>query len=192
MILLIDNYDGCVYNLYQLAGSAAPGEEIRIVKNDRITPEEAKALHPGHVILSGGAVSPEHAGNDMALVRELAVQVPILGVCLGMRVICAAYGAQESPLTEPVQGRRSEICVERKSPLFAGMTERFTAARYQSTTVAADQIHAPLCITARAEDDHAVMAVEHETLPVYGVQFHPESFMTEYGEVLMRNFLQIK
>lgn len=232
MILLIDNYDGCVYNLYQLAGTClteaeaketaakeaavkkaavrkASGEttlpDIRIVRNDRITAAEIRELAPSHIIISGGAVAPEKAGNDMEIVREMAGKCRILGVCLGFRVICSAFGGREIPLQEPMQGKPSRILLEQggktESGIFDGIPEAFMGARYQSTSIAPESITAPLHIIACSEDGD-IMGVEaemqnHDTAgaakhaPLIGVQWHPESFMSEYGMQLMRNFLNL-
>ena len=198
MILLIDNYDGCVYNLYQLAGTclektAVP--DIRIVRNDKITAEEIRKLAPTHIIISGGAVAPEKAGNDVEIVKELAGSYPILGICLGFRVICSAFGGCEVPLKEPMQGKPSRILLEQggktESGFFFGIPEAFTGARYQSTSIAQESIKAPLHIIARAEDGD-VMGVEAvRQAPLIGLQWHPESFMSEYGTQIMENFLRM-
>lgn len=214
MILIIDNYDGCVYSIYQLVGICLEKRQkkekngtvpkIRIVRNDKITAQEAEALHPSHIILSGGAVAPEKAGNDCSLVRELAGRYPILGICLGYRVICSVFGGREVALAEPMQGKTSEILLENggrtQSGIFDGLPLSFTGARYQSTSITAESIGAPLHIIARAADG-AVMGVEaRDSLrgraadgapaPLVGLQWHPESFMSEYGEQVMENFLR--
>lgn len=235
MILLIDNYDGCVYNLYQLAGTCLErmtgeagsaykkadsekiteenitekeitekkiseekiGEpDIRIVRNDKITAEEIRVLAPSHIIISGGAIPPEKAGNDVDIVRKLAGTVPILGICLGFRVICSAFGGKETVLCEPMQGKPSRILLEQggrtESGIFAGLPEAFMGARYQSTSIAPESITAPLHIIARAEDGD-IMGVEAGSgAPLIGLQWHPESFMSEYGMELMSNFLRME
>lgn len=207
MILLIDNYDGCVYNLYQLIGTClqeeGKTEEIRIVRNDHITPEAVRSLNPSHIVISGGAVAPEKAGSDLELVKELAGAYPMLGVCLGFRVICAAYGGKEVPLKETMQGKPSRILLEKdakaETGILNGLPDSFLGARYQSTTIAKDSIKAPLHIIACAEDGD-VMAVEaafqgtkaaanESHAPLIGLQWHPESFMSEYGKEVMKNFL---
>lgn len=186
MILIIDNYDGCANNIYQLAGQLEP--DIQILRNDRIDVPGVRQLSPSHIILSGGSTAPEQAGNAMAILRAFAGQIPILGICLGYRIICAAYGGRSVQMPEVRQGKRALVRTEGSSVLFRGLPAEFYAGFYHSETVPEENIPGEFTVTARSGGD--VAAIEHRTLPVYGVQFHPESFLSEYGKELMANFLQ--
>ena len=185
MILIIDNYDGCSNNIYQLAGEFDP--DIRIVRNDRITPEEIRSLRPDHILLSGGSAAPEDAGRDLEIVKEFCGQIPVLGICLGYRVICAAFGAACVQMREIRQGKRLSVDLDTASPLFYGLPERIRAGFYHSVTVPEESISEPLRIIARCGGDPAGVSWEEKRL--YGVQFHPESFLSEGGREIMENFL---
>ena len=186
MILLIDNYDSFSYNLYQMIGSIEP--DIRVIRNDAMTPEEIEALHPARIILSPGPGRPENAGVIMDTVRRLGGKIPILGVCLGHQAICAVFGAQIVSAKRLMHGKQSRTLLDTDSLLFRGCPEVIEAARYHS--LAADPATVPDClrVTARTEDGE-IMAVEHREMPVYGVQFHPESILTPQGRQILQNFL---
>ncbi len=185
MILLIDNYDGCSNNIYQLAGQFDP--DIRIVRNDRITPAAVWEAAPSHIILSGGSALPELAGNTIEIVQALAGRIPMLGICLGYRVLCAAYGAACAQMEPIRQGQSLPVEVTGKSPLFAGVPDRFYAGFYHSLTVPVSQIPKEFDVVATCCGEAA--AIAHKTDAVFGVQFHPESFLSEYGGRIMENFL---
>lgn len=187
MILLIDNYDGVVYNLYQLIGSIDPN--IKIVRNDKISFELIKKWAPEHIVISGGSIPPEKAGLDIELIRFFANSIPIFGVCLGYRAICAAFGGKQSILKEPKQGRRVTITVSQASSIFRGIPEKIEVACYHSTTILKENIPSDFNVTAVAADGE-VMAIEHKKYPLFGTQFHPESFMTTHGREMMENFLE--
>ncbi|MCC8060529.1 MAG: aminodeoxychorismate/anthranilate synthase component II [Clostridiales bacterium] len=185
MILIIDNYDGCANNIYQLAGQLDPN--IRIVRNDQIDAAAVRAQEPSHIILSGGSTEPERAGCAMEIVKNLAGQVPILGICLGYRIICAAYGGRSVQMEEIRQGKRALIRVDTGSSLFQGLPDTFHAGLYHSETVPVENIPDQFSITAWDGGD--AVAIAHKTQPVFGLQFHPESFLSEYGKEIMANFL---
>ena len=187
MILLIDNYDSFSYNLYQLAGEIDP--DIRVVRNDEMTPEEIGKLRPARIILSPGPGRPENAGVTMEVVRVLGGEIPILGVCLGHQAICAAFGATVTYAKRLMHGKQSRIRLDRTCPLFAGCPETVPAARYHSLAADPATIPAELKITALTEDG-VVMAVQHRERPVYGVQFHPESILTPDGKTMLKNFIR--
>lgn len=187
MILLIDNYDSFSYNLYQLVGEISA--DIKVIRNDALTVEEVAALKPSHIILSPGPGRPENAGIIIDVVKK--VRVPILGVCLGHQAICAAFGAKITYAKKLMHGKQSEILCETETPLFRGCPIRFMAARYHSLVAENSTMPEVLKVTARALDDNEIMAVQHEDLPIFGVQFHPESIMTPQGKILMKNFLQV-
>ena len=169
MTLLIDNYDSFSYNLVQLVGSLDP--DIRVIRNDEMTVEEIRRMNPSRIILSPGPGRPEDAGIIMDVVRELGRDFPILGVCLGHQAICAAFGATVTYARQLMHGKQSAVRREADCPLFAGCPDTFPVARYRT-------------------EDREVMAVQHRDDPIFGVQFHPESFMTPDGKTMLRNFLQ--
>lgn len=188
MILLIDNYDSFSYNLYQLIGTERP--DIRVIRNDELTPEEIAALRPDAVVLSPGPGRPEEAGCCVNIVRRLGETVPLLGVCLGHQAICAAFGATVSHAKRLMHGKQSVVKVRRDSRLFADMPERLPVARYHSLAVEEETLPDNLRVTAWT-DDGEVMAVEHTAFPVCGVQFHPESILTPDGRDILKNFLAL-
>ena len=186
MILLIDNYDSFSYNLYQLVGEINP--DIRVIRNDEMTVEEIAALAPEYIILSPGPGRPEDAGVTIEVAKTLGKTIPTLGVCLGHQAICAAFGATVTYAKQLMHGKQSTVTADRKSPLFAGCSERFPVARYHSLAADAATMPDELAITA-VTDDGEVMAVQHKEYPIYGVQFHPESILTPDGRRILRNFL---
>ena len=187
MILLIDNYDSFSYNLYQLVGSLAP--DIQVVRNDAVTVEDIRRMNPSHLILSPGPGRPADAGVCEAVVRELAGEIPILGVCLGHQAICEAFGGVVSYAKELMHGKPSQVMLDQSCPLFRGLPDTITAARYHSLSAAEDTLPACLRVTARS-DDGEVMAVAHRDYPVYGLQFHPESILTPMGNQILKHFLE--
>lgn len=187
MILLIDNYDSFSYNLYQLVGEIDP--EIRVIRNDELTVEEIRELRPLRIILSPGPGRPENAGIIIEVVRSLGAKIPILGVCLGHQAICAAFGATVTYAKCLMHGKQSLVTFDRSSPIFVKCPEKAPVARYHS--LAADPATMPECLKVTAvTDDGEVMAVQHRQMPVYGVQFHPESIMTPDGKMMLEAFLK--
>ena len=189
MTLLIDNYDSFSYNLYQLIGELNP--EIRVIRNDEMTLEEIRALKPDRIILSPGPGRPEDAGIIVEAAKELGKEIPLLGVCLGHQAICAAFGATVTYAKALMHGKQSVVRQAGNSPLFEGLPETFSVARYHS--LAADPETMPEClqVTARTEDGE-VMAVQHREYPIYGVQFHPESILTPSGHKMLERFMALK
>lgn len=188
MILLIDNYDSFSYNLYQLIGSLEP--DIRVIRNDAMTVEEIAALNPAGIILSPGPGRPEDAGVCIKVVRQLGGRFPILGVCLGHQAICEAFGATVTFARELMHGKQSMAELDTATPLFAGLPPQVPVARYHSLAADPDTIPACLQVTARVANGE-VMAVQHTTHPIFGVQFHPESIMTPDGPVILKNFIEL-
>ena len=188
MILLIDNYDSFSYNLVQLAGSLR--QDVKVVRNDVLTVEEVEALSPERIILSPGPGYPKDAGICEDVVRCLGDHIPILGVCLGHQAICEVYGATISHARCLMHGKQSEVTVEPAEPLFTGLPEKVKVARYHSLVAAPDVL--PDCLKVISRDERGeIMAVRHRTVPIYGVQFHPESILTPQGTVIMKNFLNV-
>jgi anthranilate synthase/aminodeoxychorismate synthase-like glutamine amidotransferase len=187
MLLLIDNYDSFVYNLARYF--AELGCQTQVVRNDRITVDEIRTLAPAAIVLSPGPCTPLEAGVSLDVVRELGDQVPLLGVCLGHQAIASAFGGRIIRAPEPVHGRTSPIH-HRGTSLFTGVPNPLRATRYHSLIVDESLLPAELQVTARS-DDGLPMALEHRSRPVFGVQFHPESILTECGHHLLANFLKL-
>ena len=186
MILLIDNYDSFSYNLYQLAGEINPN--IKVIRNDEMTVEEIDRLNPSRIIISPGPGRPENAGIIINVIKELGGKIPILGVCLGFQAICAAFGGKIIHAKKLMHGKQSLITVFDDNNLFKNCPKKLKVARYHSLAADKDTLPECLKVTATA-DDGEIMAVQHENLPVCGVQFHPESVMTPDGKTMMKNFL---
>ena len=186
MVLVIDNYDSFTYNLVQYLGEM--GEELRVVRNDEITVDEAMALGPDRVILSPGPCTPNEAGISVALVRALEGQVPILGVCLGHQSIGQAFGAEIARAGRLMHGKTSLIYHDGRA-IYRGLPNPFEATRYHSLVVRRDSLPQFLEVVAETEIGE-VMGIRHRDLPVEGVQFHPESILTPSGKELLRNFVR--
>ncbi len=188
MILLIDNYDSFSYNLYQLV--AALYEDVWVIRNDALTVEEIKQQKPKGIILSPGPGRPENAGVCIEVIQKLYHEIPILGVCLGHQAIWEAFGGKVSYAKRLMHGKTSRITLDTKSRLFYAMEKQIEVARYHSLAAVEETLPDALRITAQAEDGE-IMAVEHKTKRVYGLQFHPESVMTPQGSTLIKHFLEV-
>lgn len=185
MILLIDNYDSFTYNLYQYMGIF--NDDIKVVRNDKITIEEIKALEPERIVLSPGPKSPKEAGICIDAVREFYDKIPILGICLGHQSIGEAFGATVSYAKKIFHGKQSEITHTGDS-VFTGIDSPIKVARYHSLAVKKEGL--PDCLRILAEtDDGEIMAMRHKEYPVVGLQFHPESIYTEHGKRMLENFI---
>lgn len=187
MILLIDNYDSFVYNLYQLIGSI--DENIKVIRNDELTVNEIKDLHPTQIVISPGPGRPKEAGIIEEVIREMKDQVPILGICLGHQAIIEACGGGITYAKEVMHGKSSLIHCDTSSPIFQGVSEKTRVARYHSLAGDEKRWTPELKIIARSIDGE-IMAVEHKDYPVYGLQFHPESILTDEGKQIIINFLK--
>jgi anthranilate synthase/aminodeoxychorismate synthase-like glutamine amidotransferase len=185
MILLIDNYDSFVYNLARYVREL--GETPLVCRNDGLTMSEIERMAPSHIIISPGPRSPNEAGVSIEAVRRFGPSIPVLGVCLGHQVIGAAYGAAIVRARQPMHGKVSRIHHD-GSGIFAGLPTPFDATRYHSLSVSSASLPPVLRVTATA-DDGEIMALEHREHPVVGVQFHPESALTEHGYQLLDRFL---
>ncbi|NLG16840.1 MAG: aminodeoxychorismate/anthranilate synthase component II [Fibrobacter sp.] len=188
MILMIDNYDSFTYNLVQYLGELYSGE-IRVFRNDRITIEEIDALSPSALIISPGPCSPNEAGISVDVIKELGNHIPLLGVCLGHQSIGYAFGGDVIRAPYLMHGKVSSIYHD-ETDIFENLPVPFTATRYHSLIV--DRETLPDCLQITAEtDDGIIMGLKHIEYPVFGVQFHPESILTEGGKTILFNFLRI-
>ncbi len=187
MILLIDNYDSFSYNLVQTLASL--GAEVRVFRNDALSPEEAEALEPQGVVISPGPCTPREAGISVPLIRRLSGLRPILGVCLGHQAIGAAFGATVASARRIMHGKTSRIDFL-ATPLYRGLKPPLVVGRYHSLAILEDTLPPELVADAWSEDGE-LMGVHHATHPTYGIQFHPESVLTPAGKRLLKNFLAI-
>jgi anthranilate synthase component 2 len=188
MLLMLDNYDSFTYNLVQYFGEL--GEDVRVFRNDQITLEEIEALKPDHICVSPGPCAPAQAGISIPLIQRFAGRIPILGVCLGHQAIGEAFGGRIVRAKQIMHGKTSLI-THTGTDVFAGLASPFTVIRYHSLAIERETLPACLAITSQTADGE-IMGVCHKTLPVYGVQFHPESILSEHGHALLQNFLHIE
>ena len=185
MLLVIDNYDSFTYNLVQYLGEM--GQEVRVVRNDEIVAAEIGALAPSHIVISPGPCTPNEAGISLEVITHYAGKIPILGVCLGHQAIGQAFGGKVVRAARVMHGKTSPISHDGKG-LFTGLPNPFEATRYHSLLIERSSVPDCLDVTAQTAENE-IMAVRHKTLPVEGVQFHPESFLTTSGKDLLRNFI---
>jgi anthranilate synthase/aminodeoxychorismate synthase-like glutamine amidotransferase len=188
MVLVIDNYDSFTYNLVQYLGEL--GAQLVVRRNDEATIDELVALGPSRVVISPGPGRPEQAGVTLGTIREFSTRVPILGVCLGHQAMGLAFGGRVVRAPQPIHGKTSTIDHDRRG-VFAGITSAFQAGRYHSLVVEEASLPAELEISARTKEDGVVMGLRHRERPVHGVQFHPESVLTQEGRRILRNFLEM-
>jgi anthranilate synthase component 2 len=186
MLLMIDNYDSFTYNLVQYLGEL--GEDVRVHRNDEITLEEVEAMAPARIVISPGPCTPKEAGISVPLIRHFAGRIPILGVCLGHQSIGEAFGGRIVHARQLMHGKTSPIHHANQG-VFAGLPNPMTATRYHSLVIEPESRPEVLEVTAWTEDGE-IMGVRHRELAVEGVQFHPESILTECGHELLKNFLE--
>ena len=192
MLLMIDNYDSFTFNLVQYFGEL--GEDVRVFRNDEITLEGIAALRPGRLVLSPGPCSPAEAGICVDAIREFTGKLPILGVCLGHQAIGAALGGKVIRAQTQMHGKTDVITTDERG-VYQALPKRFTVIRYHSLVIEQDSLPAMLDITSTSEDGE-IMGVRHRELagtktPLEGVQFHPESILTEHGHAMLKNFLEL-
>lgn len=191
MILLIDNYDSFTYNLVQRLGELDPDIDVRVYRNDQITPDQVAELRPSHIIISPGPCTPREAGVSNAVMQRFAPTVPLLGVCLGHQCIGHSYGGEVVRNDRIMHGKTSMIHHDGQG-VFAGMSNPFEATRYHSLVIRRETFHNPDFVVSAWTDEGEIMGVRHRTWPLHGVQFHPESFLTLEGPTLLRNFLTMR
>lgn len=185
-LLMIDNYDSFTYNIVQYFGEL--GAEVEVFRNDEITVTEIAARAPDVLVVSPGPCSPAEAGISVAAIQYFAGKLPILGVCLGHQAIGAAFGGKIVRAQQLMHGKTSVITTTQQG-VFAGLPEQFVVNRYHSLAIEKESCPDVLAVTART-DDGEIMGVRHKELPIQGVQFHPESILTEHGHAMLKNFLE--
>lgn len=189
MILLVDNYDSFSFNLVQAIGELiGDKEELKVIRNDEMTVNEVLELAPSHIVLSPGPGKPSDAGICEELIVASQGKIPLLGVCLGHQAICEALGGKITYAPELMHGKQSRVKVDNNSVMFQGLEPELDVARYHSLVADKDRIPEVLEVTA-VDEKGEVMAVQHKTSPIYGLQFHPESIMTPMGKEMIRNFV---
>jgi len=188
VVLVIDNYDSFTYNLVQYLGEL--GAKVIVRRNDEATIDELKSLDHGRVVISPGPGRPEQAGVSLDVIKEFGPRMPLLGVCLGHQAIGLAFGGEVVRAPLPIHGKTSMVEHTGKG-VFEGLTAPFQAGRYHSLVVSERTLPSELEVTARTTEDGLVMGLRHKTLPIHGVQFHPESVLTNEGRRILRNFLEM-
>ena len=188
MVLVIDNYDSFTYNLVQYLGEL--GATIVVRRNDEASLESLRGLGHSRVVISPGPGRPEQAGVSLDVIKEFGQRMPVLGVCLGHQAIGLGFGGEVIRAPQPIHGKTSTVEHNGKG-VFAGISTSFQAGRYHSLVVSEPTMPAELEITARTKEDNLVMGIRHRTLPIHGVQFHPESVLTNEGRRILRNFLEM-
>ena len=193
MLLMIDNYDSFTYNVVQYFGEL--GADVKVFRNDEITIEEIEALNPNHLVISPGPCTPNEAGVSVDAIKHFAGKLPILGVCLGHQSIGQAFGGKIVRAGHVMHGKTSDVYHEDQG-VFKGLANPFTATRYHSLVIEKASLPECLEITAWTQNEDGsieeIMGVQHKTLPIQGVQFHPESILTQHGHDLFANFLKMK
>ena len=189
MILMIDNYDSFTYNIVQYCLEL--GANLKVVRNDELTVEEIKALNPEKIIISPGPATPNEAGVCLEVIKEFADTTPILGICLGHQSIAQVFGGEVIKAPNMMHGKTSQIEVLCEDLLFKNLPEQMTQTRYHSLTVNKNNLPENIIVTSKSLDDEEIMSLRIRDKNIYGVQFHPESVMSEYGHEMLDNFLKL-
>ena len=187
MVLLLDNYDSFTFNLAHRLGEI--GADVKVVRNDAVTVADVERMAPERLVISPGPGRPETAGITVDALRRFVGHIPVLGVCLGHQALSIAFGGRVERAPAPMHGKISRVLHD-GSRLFEGIPDRFDAGRYHSLVIPSDAVPSGFTVTARVEGDNTIMAVAHQSLPVFGVQFHPESVLTTVGHRLLQNFIE--
>ena len=188
MILMIDNYDSFTYNVVQYFGKL--GADMKVFRNDKITIQQIEEMKPEALVISPGPCTPKEAGISVEAIKHFAGKIPILGICLGHQSIGFAFGGKIVRARKLMHGKASNI-IHNEEELFKGMKNPFSAIRYHSLVIDRETLPDVLEVTAESEDDREIMGIKHKTMPIYGVQFHPESILTEDGIKIIENFLNL-
>jgi anthranilate synthase component 2 len=189
MVLMIDNYDSFTYNIVQYCLEL--GASLKIIRNDELTLKEIEALKPEKIIISPGPATPNEAGVSLEVIEHFSNKVPILGICLGHQAIAQAFGGEVIRAKRMMHGKTSIVKKYAPTTIFEGLPDSFRTTRYHSLVVNPKNLPSVVIPTAYSTDDSEIMALEIKDMPVYGVQFHPESILSEYGYDILRNFLKL-
>ncbi len=189
MILMIDNYDSFTYNIVQYCLEL--GADLKVIRNDEMTIEEIEALNPEKIILSPGPATPDDAGITLDVIKHFQDKLPLFGICLGHQSIAQTFGADVIKAKNMMHGKTSQVKVIQDNQLFNGLPNEFTQTRYHSLTVDKNTVPDTIIPTAISTDDEEIMALKVKGKDIYGVQFHPESIMSEYGHEMINNFLKL-
>ena len=189
MVLMIDNYDSFTYNIVQYCREL--GADLKIIRNDELNIEEIKALNPQKIILSPGPSTPNEAGVTLDVIKEFSDTTPIFGICLGHQSIAQVFGAEIIRAKNMMHGKTSQIQIEANTPIFNDLPQEFRATRYHSLTVKQEGLPQNIEVTSYSKDDAEIMSLQIKDRPIYGVQFHPESIMSEHGHKMLDNFLKL-
>jgi anthranilate synthase/aminodeoxychorismate synthase-like glutamine amidotransferase len=190
MLLLIDNFDSFTYNVVQCIGTIDPDLVVEVRRNDAVTIDEIDAMKPSHLVVSPGPCTPAESGVSMAAIKHLAGAIPILGICLGHQCLAEVFGGRVVRAERLMHGKTSQVQHDGKT-IYAGVPNPFTATRYHSLTVEPESVPDTFEVSSRTQDRGEIMGIRHRSLPIEGVQFHPESFLTEHGPLLIANFLKM-
>jgi len=186
---MIDNYDSFTYNVVQYCLEL--GANLKVIRNDELSVEEIKALNPEKIIISPGPATPNEAGVTLEVIKVFADTTPIFGICLGHQSIAQAFGAEVIRAKNMMHGKTSQIEIEKETLIYKGLPKEFRATRYHSLTVNQENLPSHILPTSYSKDDHEIMSLEIEGKDIYGVQFHPESIMSEHGYEILDNFLKL-
>jgi len=189
MILMIDNYDSFTYNVVQYCLEL--GADLKVIRNDELSVDEIKALNPEKIIISPGPATPNEAGVTLDVIKAFADTTPIFGICLGHQSIAQAFGGEVIRAKNMMHGKTSQVEIEKETIIYKGLPNEFRATRYHSLTVNQENLPSHIVPTSYSKDDHEIMSLEIEGKDIYGVQFHPESIMSEHGYEILDNFLKL-
>lgn len=189
MVLMIDNYDSFTYNVVQYCREL--GADLKVIRNDELSIAEIKELNPEKIILSPGPSTPDEAGVTLDVIKEFADSKPIFGICLGHQSIAQAFGGEVIRAKNMMHGKTSQVVIDADTSIFKDLPNEFRATRYHSLTVKKETLPDDIIVTSHSQDDNEIMSLEIKDKLVYGVQFHPESIMSEYGYEMLDNFLKL-
>lgn len=189
MILMIDNYDSFTYNIVQYCLEL--GADLKVIRNDEMSIEEIEKLNPEKIIISPGPATPNEAGISLSVIEHFSGKIPILGICLGHQAIAQSFGGEIIRAKNMMHGKTSKIKVTEDNQIFKDLPDEFTQTRYHSLTVKKDDLPSIVEVTSVSENDDEIMSLKIKDKDIYGVQFHPESIMSEYGHEMLDNFLKI-
>jgi len=189
MVLMIDNYDSFTYNIVQYCREL--GADLKVIRNDELSLDEIKALNPEKIILSPGPATPDEAGVTLDVIQAFAETTPMFGICLGHQSIAQVFGGEVIRAEHMMHGKTSQVEVACQTPIFKDLPSEFRATRYHSLTVNKENVPETIEVTSHSKDDHEIMSLQIKDKPIYGVQFHPESIMSEYGHEMLDNFLKL-